>query len=59
MKEKKRTRVSILDINDKIFPRSIRSQSAIEFSILLGFVLFFFVVFFGVIQAIQAEKNRD
>lgn len=36
-----------------------RGQSAIEFVIIFGFVLFSFVVFFAIIQNNQAEKNKE
>ena len=36
-----------------------RGQSAVEFAIVFGFVLFSFIVFFAVIQGNQSEKNKE
>jgi hypothetical protein len=36
-----------------------KAQSAIEFIALIGFVLFFFVAFFSVIQYNQTEKYKE
>jgi hypothetical protein len=39
--------------------KSKRSQSAVEFIIILGFILFFFVVFFSIIGKNEAQKNKE
>lgn len=36
-----------------------RAQSAIEFAVIFGFILFFFIAFFAVIQLNQSEKNKE
>ncbi len=36
-----------------------KSQSAIEFAVIFGFILFFFIAFFAVIQLNQSEKNKE
>jgi len=36
-----------------------RAQSALEFAIMLGTLSFIFIVFFGIIQNNQAEKNKE
>jgi len=39
--------------------KSKRGQSAVEFIIILSFVLFFFVLFFAVIRNNEAQKNKE
>ena len=38
---------------------SRRSQGTIEFVVIFGAILFFFVLFFGIIQGNVSEKNRE
>ena len=39
--------------------RNKTGQSAIEFVVIFGFVLFFFISFFTIIQGNQSEKNKE
>ena len=36
-----------------------RGQSAIEFAIIFGFVLFFFISFFAIIKSNQDDRNKE
>jgi len=38
---------------------SKRSQGAVEFLVIFGAILFFFVLFFGIIQGNIADKNKE